>query len=286
MNFLKSSQKTSLLNRVRACILRKRRNKADLERTSSINFCRRLVKKNCQLVPSPRSSQEISLKYRGKSCSKKPQAHAFSGELQERPTEENSVTKSFWANHSTVSKTSYEGWNSVRMCARLDWYSSHKRFWCRFEPKVAQGKWAHAPLFMCMWVNHFFRAWVTSGMHVFDTKAWESLPPLCTTDQSWVFKQLLGFAYLLMCVCVCVCGVRAVPGMVICEILNDFPAAAGPCLVGTMELETKRLEIRTLLLLTKPLFLTKLRLKQGARSTPLQVLQGNGWGTLTDLEPT
>ena len=128
MNFLKSSQKTSLLNRVRACILRKRRNKADLERTSSINLCRRLVKKNCQLVPSPRSSQEISLKYRGKSCSKKPQAHAFSGELQERPTEENSVTKSFWTNHSTVLKTSYEGWNSVRMCARLDWYSSHKRF--------------------------------------------------------------------------------------------------------------------------------------------------------------
>ena len=173
------TKKTSFLNRVRACILRKRRNKAHLERTSSINLCRRLVKKNCQLVPSPRSSQEISLKYRGKSCSKKPQAHAFSGELQERPTEENSVTKSFWANHSTVSKTSYEGWISVRMCARLDWYSSHKRFWCRFEPKVAQGKWAHAPLFMCMWVNHFF-----SGMsHIRQACFWykslrESAAPL------------------------------------------------------------------------------------------------------------
>ena len=65
---------------------------------------------------------------------------------------------------------------------------------------------------------------------------------------------LNNFLASLICGCVCVCGgtVRAVPGMVICEILNVFPAAAGPCLVGTMELETKRLEIRTLLLLTKP----------------------------------
>ena len=98
---------------------------------------------------------------------------------------------------------------------------------------------------------------------------------------------LNNFLASLVCWCVCVwCNCKSCTRYGDMWNIECFPAAAGPCPFGTMELETKRLEIRTLLLLTKPVFLTKLRLKQGARSTSLQVLQGNGWGTLTDLEPT